>query len=224
MNELVTTINTGNANLDKELKEIEKTISKEASARLEQAYRIGRIQENAWHKEAGYETISECFADTFGADISEKTISALARIGRTVLTMKNNKVVSIIAHEVVDESTGKNKIVDYSYTVLNQILSIGADKLIECDADGRIWPEMTLKQAKEFMKTYKQIGQNDAESNDGEAEGETENDQMNEADYKKLLDRAYKALEKLFADFDLSKEDSKNLIDLISENTYNGGE
>lgn len=223
MNEIVATINTGNANLDKELKAIEKTISKEASARLEQAYRIGRIQENAWHKEAGYETISECFADTFGAEISEKTISALARIGRTVLTMKNNKVVSIIAHEVIDESTGKNKIVDYSYTVLNQILSIGADKLIECDADGMIWPEMTLKQAKEFMKSYKQIGQNDADENN---EGETENDetQMNEADYKKFLDKVYKTLEKLFAEFDLSKEDSKNLIDLISKNTYNGGE
>lgn len=214
-------IDTGCKELDKHLKAIAKTLEREASARLEQAYRISVIDQEELYREAGYTTITDCFNDVFCSSISEKTVQALSRIGRSCLTMdKTGHVRSIIAHEFVDES-GKMHTEDYTYTVLNQIISLGADKLIEYDAAGKIFPGMTLKQAKEFMISLKQIGMEEEEAEPGE-EGSGSEGEAGSADYQKRLDKVKKALNKLTSEYSLSKEDASYLIAVINDNTIFG--
>lgn len=205
------TIHTGNPELDLHLIAIKATLEKEASARLEQAWRIGKIDAHNLYKKAGFESISDCFRKCFGAEISDKTIKALSRIGRTCLEWKNGRVRSIIAHDVIQD--GKPAVIDYSYTVLNQILSIGAEKLIEYDASGRIWPEMTLAEAKEFMHGLKEL------ETSGEAP-EGDPDQLNEGDYHKRLEKIKKAIDLLTNDFSFAKSDAEDLIAFIEDNTF----
>lgn len=212
-------IQTGCKDLDRHLIAIAKTFEKESAARLEQAYRIGVIDSEELYKYAQYSSITECFNDVFSAAISEKTVQALSRIGRTCLTMdRSGKVRSIIAHEYLDED-GKKHVEDYTYTVLNQILSLGADKLIEYDAQGKIYPDMTLKQAKEFMQSLKQIETASEEGSEAAEEGSEVAEDPGTAEYQKMMDKVKKALNKLVDEFDISKEDSAYLIALISDNT-----
>lgn len=209
-------INTGNTELDYQLIAIKFTFEREASARLEQAWRIGRIDECKLYLKGGFGSISECFRECFGAEISDKTIKALSRIGRTCLEWKNGRVRSIIAHDVIQD--GKPAVIDYSYTVLNQILSIGAEKLIEYDASGRIWPEMTLAEAKEFMHGLKELETNSEESSGAAPEGDS--DQLNEGDYHKRLEKIKKAIDLLTNDFSFARSDAEDLIAFIEDNTF----
>lgn len=219
-------IHTGNPELDLHLIAIGKTLERQASARLEQAWRIGKIDSFELYKKAGFESISECFKKYFDAEISDKTIKALSRIGRTCLEWKNGQVRSIIAHDVIID--GKPTVIDYNYTVLNQILSIGAEKLIEYDASGRIYPEMTLAQAKEFMQSLKQLEASDEPSgsdaaSDGAAEPDPE-EQINEGEYQERLKKIKKALHRLADDFSFAKSDADALKAFIDDYTFREGE
>lgn len=212
-------INTGDPELDYHLIAIKATFEKEASARLEQAWRIGKIDQSELYLNAGFSSISECFRECFGAEISDKTIKALSRIGRTCLEWKNGRVRSIIAHDVIQD--GKPAVIDYSYTVLNQILSIGAEKLIEYDASGRIWPEMTLAEAKEFMHGLKELETKNEEPSGAAPEGDPEeSDQLNEADYQERLKKIKKALHLLTDNFSFARSDAENLKAFIDDNTF----
>ena len=219
-------IHTGNPELDLHLIAIGKTLEKQASARLEQAWRIGKIDSFELYKKAGFESISECFKKYFDAEISDKTIKALSRIGRTCLEWKNGQVRSIIAHDVIID--GKPTVIEYSYTVLNQILSIGAEKLIEYDASGQIYPEMTLAQAKEFMQSLKQLEASDEPSgsdpaSDGAAEPDPE-EQINEGEYQERLKKVKKALKRLADDFSFARSDADALKAFIDDYTFREGE
>lgn len=210
-------IHTGNPELDLHLIAIGKTLEKQASARLEQAWRIGKIDSFELYKKAGFESISECFKKYFDAEISDKTIKALSRIGRTCLEWKNGQVRSIIAHDVIID--GKPTVIDYSYTVLNQILSIGAEKLIEYDASGEIYPEMTLAQAKEFMHSLKQLeAADDHSGSDGAAEPDPE-EQINDGEYQERLKKIKKAMKRLADDFSFAKSDAESLKAFIDDYT-----
>lgn len=210
---------SGDPELDMQLIAIKATFEKEASARLEQAWRIGKIDSQKLYMKAGYRSISECFQKVFAAEISNKTIKALSRIGRTCLEWKNGRVRSIIAHDVIQD--GKSAVIDYSYTVLNQILSIGAEKLIEYDASGRIWPEMTLAEAKEFMHGLKELEAKSEEPSGDAPEGDSEDsDQLNEADYQERLKKIKKALHLLTDDFSFARSDAESLKAFIDDNTF----